>query len=437
MNKQDCGARPPAEWERPRAMAAGDDHCQMRGAGSPKVVCLSSTYPNPSEPGLGLFVQRRLQHLQKLMDVQVVAPYALIRYANEPGKRFRFRQSLCPLQRRDGNLPVFHPRWFYPPFGGILNSVWLFVQSVGYFSRLRKTFSFDLLDTHFGYPDGIAGALLSIALRVPFTMTFRGSEPKHAYTRLGRILMGWAVRRAALVFTVSDRLREFAIGLGGESDRIKTIPNGIDASQFFPRDRIACRKELGLPLDRPLIVSAGALVERKGHHRIIRALKALPARDPAPHVVIAGGNGPEGQYATQLHELVRRLDMADAVRFLGPVAPENIPKLMSAADLLCLASTNEGWPNVVHEALACGVPVVATDVGAVPEMLDQGRYGIIAPVNDGPALARALDEALRRNWDRDAISAWGRARTWHQVACEVATEMRTILDTEKTARQRL
>jgi glycosyltransferase involved in cell wall biosynthesis len=99
---------------------------------------------------------------------------------------------------------------------------------------------------------------------------------------------------------------------------------------------------------------------------------------------------------------------------------------MSAADVFCLASTNEGWPNVVHEALACGAPVVATDVGAVPEMLAGGRYGCVVPVNDPAALEKALAEALQRDWDRAAIAAWGGARSWRQVASEVWEEMKII-----------
>jgi glycosyltransferase involved in cell wall biosynthesis len=87
---------------------------------------------------------------------------------------------------------------------------------------------------------------------------------------------------------------------------------------------------------------------------------------------------------------------------------------------------------VVHEALACGTPVVATDVGAVPEMLAGGRYGLIVPVNDQSALEYALQEVLRRDWDRQAISAWGRARSWEQVASEVFAEMQVILKEEKT-----
>ena len=173
-----------------------------------------------------------------------------------------------------------------------------------------------------------------------------------------------------------------------------------------------------------------ALVERKGHHRIVEILPQLspqlsPAR--APQLLIAGGPGPEGQYETELRRQIARLGLEPAVRLLGPVPPGTLAELMSLADVLCLASTNEGWPNVVHEALACGTPVVATDVGAIPEMLDHGRFGLIVPLHDSSQLRHALEEALRRDWDRLAIAQWGRERTWDQVAAEVLVEMRKIV----------
>jgi len=119
--------------------------------------------------------------------------------------------------------------------------------------------------------------------------------------------------------------------------------------------------------------------------------------------------------------------LQSSVYFTGNVAPDAMAEILSAGNVLCLASTNEGWPNVVHEALACGSPVVSTDVGAVREMLPSNRYGLIVPVNDQAALQRALEEALRKDWDRDAISAWGRARSWQQVVIEVRDEMQQLV----------
>jgi len=258
-------------------------------------------------------------------------------------------------------------------------------------------------------------------------MTLRGNEPRHGAAGLGRRLMSLALRRASRVFTVSERLRQFAIGLGAEPGKVKTIPNGVDTSVFFARDRVQSRVRHRLPLDRPLILSAGALVERKGHHRIVEVLGALSVSGIVPHLLIAGGPGPEGQYEGKIRRMVANLGLDQSVHFLGPIPADAMAEFMSAVDVFCLSSTNEGWPNVVHEALACGTPVVATDVGAVPDMLAAGRYGHIIPVNDSDALRRALQSALETNWDRAAISAWGQARSWSQVAREVFTELEQVV----------
>jgi glycosyltransferase involved in cell wall biosynthesis len=393
----------------------------------PRILSLCCLYPNPSAPGQGVFVQRRLQHLAQFADVVVVSPLAVLQYGNPRQRLVGMGAEACPASRQDGDVSILHPRWFYPPLSGSLTPFWLALRLFPAVARIQREFRFDILDTHFGYPEGIAGALLARRLRVPFTMTLRGNEPKHSRSRLGRFWMSWALRRAAGVFTVSARLSRFAMELGADPRRVVVIPNGIDAAVFFPRDRMACRRKFGFAADRPLIVSAGALVERKGHHRVIQALTAFPAGNVRPQLAIAGGPGPEGAYESQLRKLASSLGLAAEIRFLGPVNAETVAELMSAADVFCLASTNEGWPNVVHEALACGTPVVATDVGAVPDMLDGGRYGVLAPVNDQPALERALKEVLGKDWDRQAIAGWGQARDWRQVACEVLERIEAIL----------
>jgi teichuronic acid biosynthesis glycosyltransferase TuaC len=388
-----------------------------------RILSLCCLYPNPLQPNQGIFVQRRLQHLAELADLRVVSPFAVVQYGNPPGKRLRVGERGCPPQRMDGVLQVAHPRWFYPPLSGSFIPFWLASQLYRTVARIHRDFPFEIIDTHFGFPDGIAGAMCSSALGIPFTMTLRGNEPKHSQSRLGRWLMGQALRRASAVFPVSERLRRFAISLGADPDRVRTIPNGVDGDTFYPRDRRACRVKHGFPLDTPLILSAGALVERKGHHRIIEALRHLaPAR-----LAIAGGPGPEGQYENRLRGQVRDSGLESSVRFLGAVPPETLAEWMSAADVFCLASTNEGWPNVVHEALACGTPVVATDVGAIPEMLAGGHRGLVVPVNQLTLLTKALGEALGKDWNREAISAWGRARCWRQVAAEVYQAMQKIV----------
>lgn len=401
-------------------MKSNGDHC-------PRVLSLCCVYPTPLQPQQGVFVQSRLQSLAERAEVRVIAPCALVQYGSPKGQKVRLGKARRPANRLNGALPVWHTPWFYPPFSGSLIPFWLAAQLIYPLRRMRSEFPFEVIDTHFGFPEGITGALLSSVFGVPFTMTLRGNEPKHSRSRLGRFWMAFALRRASRVFTVSERLRQFAIDLGAKPAKVRTVPNGIDVAVFSAYDRTACRLKHALPLDRFVIISAGALVERKGHHRIIDAVESLLASGTAVQLVIAGGPGPEGQYEKELRNLVSERGLTGSVRFLGAVPPATMAEVMAASDVLCLASTNEGWPNVVHEALACGTPVVATDVGAVPDLLMGGRYGVIVPVGDPLSLKQALAEALQRNWDRGAIAAWGGSRGWRQVAAEVFEEVQSIV----------
>jgi glycosyltransferase involved in cell wall biosynthesis len=124
--------------------------------------------------------------------------------------------------------------------------------------------------------------------------------------------------------------------------------------------------------------------------------------------------------------MIADLRLEGRVHILGWVPPERLAEVMAMADVFCLASDIEGWPNVVHEALSCGTPVVATHVGAVPEMIPSTDFGLIVPVGDQSALTAALTESLARVWDRAAVAAWGRARGWDRVAEEIYAELRHV-----------
>jgi teichuronic acid biosynthesis glycosyltransferase TuaC len=392
-----------------------------------KILSLSSVYPNPGEPGLGLFVRSRLQALAKYAEVKVVAPIPVLDYSHPERKIFRPREF--PLRRQDGPLEVFHPRWIFPPYGTPLNVFCEFGRLLPLLVRIRREFRFDLIDAHFGYPEGCAASLAASFFRVPFTITLRGSETMFDGYRYRRAAMKTAFRRAAATIAVSDELRDFAISRGARLERARTIPNGIDTDVFRPYDQAAMRRRHNLPAGRKLILTAGELIEAKGHHLVVDALKSLVARGADAELLIAGATargGPEFEQA--LRERVRNAGMENRVRLLGWVDRQTMAELLSAVDLFCLASYTEGWPNVVNEALACGAPVVVTQVGGVTAMVPSAQYGTIVPQRDMPALERAILAGLDRTWNRTVISHWGRSRSWDTVAREVAETFGRALD---------
>jgi glycosyltransferase involved in cell wall biosynthesis len=191
------------------------------------------------------------------------------------------------------------------------------------------------------------------------------------------------------------------------------------------------RKKYGIPENVLVVLSAGSLCERKGHHRVVRALKSISADVPRTLLLIAGGPSREGQYESEIRRVASELNMESSVRFLGHLDREAIAEVMSASDIFCLASRQEGWPNVVHEAMACGAPIVATDAGALTDMVPSQEYGYVVPFNDPEQLVNALRSALNRSWDRSRITQLAHARSWVQVAREVVDEMQQVVSATK------
>lgn len=397
----------------------------------PRVLSLSTEFPNPSEPGKGLFVRARLAAIRARTSLSVVAPVAMLDYANPHGNLLA--ASHIPRDRRDGAMEVLHPRWLYPPKGGWMNAFFLCIRLLPVLIKLlaRRTLDFDVIDAHFAHPEGIAAVALGRIVGRPVFITIRGSELRYRSQRSKRFWMSWALRRADRVIAVSEGLRALAIDLGADPRRVRTVPNGIDAGMFYRRDRGVCRTLHGIAPDERIILCAGDLAELKGFHRAITAVKNLNDRGLTARLLIAGGVGRSGRYAETLRQQVASDGLADRVTFLGEATQPVLAELMSSADVFCLASRTEGWPNVVNEALACGTPVVATDVGAVRQMIVSDRLGAIVPLQDGEASIDGLTEALRmaltRSWDHEEIAAHGRSRSWSQVADDVLEEMRAVM----------
>jgi glycosyltransferase involved in cell wall biosynthesis len=214
--------------------------------------------------------------------------------------------------------------------------------------------------------------------------------------------------------------------LGADPAKVQVVGNGVDPQRFRPLDRASARATLEIPADAKVLVSVGGLVERKGFHRVIEVLPGLLERHPHLLFLIVGAAGPEGDYAAVLRNLAAGLGLSDHVRFLGHVPPDRLAGPLSAADLFVLATSNEGWANVFLEAMACGLPVVTTDVGGNPEVVCDPSLGTIVPFGDGRALTEALDSGLERDWDREAIRAYAELNAWELRVETLVTAFRRV-----------
>lgn len=386
-----------------------------------RVVVLSSAFPSRTRPTYGVFVRERVRRVAERCDVVVVAPvpwFPLNRrlrgaaVADTPGR-----------ETQDG-LTVHHPRFLcVPGVAKTLDGV-LYALSLGpVLARLRRRFPFELIDAHFTYPDGVGAALLATAFGCPSVITLRGTHDlRHAGFALRRRQIRSALRAATRVIAVSESLRRFAVGLGLAEERVRVIPNGVDGARFLPSDRAAARERLGLPRDRVILLAVGALIEGKGHHRVVDVLPDLVARRRELLYVVVGPEMPGDEHRAFLEARVRAQGLEEHVRIVGARPHDEVPLWMAAADLFCLATRGEGWCNAIMEALACGLPVVTTRVGGNAELVGEGRDGLLVPFGDGPALAAAVLRALASPWDRAAIATRARANSWERAADAVLEE---------------
>jgi len=191
-----------------------------------------------------------------------------------------------------------------------------------------------------------------------------------------------------------------------DESRLHVMRNGVDLQRFTPLPRAATRAALGLG-EGPVLLSVGHLIERKGHHLAIEALASVRQRHPSARLVIVGA----GEERAHLAALAARLGLTDAVTLAGAIPNEELARWYSAADLLILASSREGWANVLLEAMACGTPVVATRLWGTPEVLTDPVAGVLVE-RTVPSLADGVLQVLSRLPDPAAVRRYAEGFDW-------------------------
>ena len=389
-----------------------------------RVLVLSSTFPSSTEPTRGVFIRERVRRLARRCEVVVVAPVPWFPF----NRWIRGGRALIPRVELQGALTVYHPRFFsLPRYGKFLDGALYFLSLVPFVAGLRKTFPFEVIDAHFAYPDGVAATLLARLFRRPVVVTLRGSIVRLRGYRLHRPQLRWVLRRADRIVAVSAALRQVAVSLGLASDRIRVIPNGVDAAAFVPMDRAEARRLCGLPEAGPILLTVAGIYEGKGQLDVIESLPGLIRIFPGLLYVMVGSPRPGERYLRRLKERVLRLGLEGRVRFTGTRPQDELRRWFSAADVSVLASRSEGWPNVLLESLACGTPVVAAEVGGVPEIVRSNRDGLLVPARDVAALTAALCRALETSWDRDALAQRARQFDWDEAVEQVLAELERAL----------
>lgn len=373
-----------------------------------KVLILTRVFPNCADRLNGIYVFRQAKPLSLLCSVDVVAPVSLF----EKAKRWAKRDGNIPISEEIEGLVIQHPVYFHiPRIFRQLSASFMFLSLYRYLKKRHTGERWDAIIGHCAYPDGLLCVMVGKRLRLPVFVTCHGTDV-NVLSRIPsmRRLLKRALDQAVRVFTVSDSLKSRVADIGISPEKVIVINNGIDPKQFRIIDKAKARAHYGFPASEKILVFVGRLSREKGIDILIQALSILKDRNLL--TVIAGG-GPQGE---SLLELAYRSGLKDKVRFLGPLADSEIPRLMNAADLFVLPSRSEGYPVVLLESLACGIPALATRVGGVHEILCDEKLGIIVPPEDPIRLAEGIEAALDRTWDREYLANHVRHQTWEENA---------------------
>ena len=374
-----------------------------------EILTFTTLYPSQIRPQHGIFVETRLRKLTEsgAVGARVVAPCPWFPFASP---RFG-HYSLFARQPREEiryGLHVDYPRYpQLPKIGMSAAPLALFASVLPVLRRqLRGGRDFDLIDAHYFYPDGVAAVLLGRALGRPVVVTARGSDLNLiAEYAIPQGWIRWSARHADGLVAVSRGLKQRLANLGIAEERVHVLRNGVDPALFRPTDRDAARQALGLT--RPTLLAVGNLVRLKSHRMMVEALVGLPAVD-----LVIVGEGPE---RAAIEALARQRQVADRVRLLGHVPQDRLPDIYSAADLLLLVSTHEGWPNVLLESMACGTPVIASDVDAIADIVAVPEAGRILTGPTPERLAATAREFLGALPARAATRAYAEGFDWQST----------------------
>jgi len=374
------------------------------------ILTYSSLYPNKTNPRHGIFVEQRLRHLVNSGKIRsiVVSPVPWFPLAALFSSRYAEYKKIPEQDTRYG-IDILYPRFPNIPFIGM--SIAPFIMALFTYRQisglLKSGYNFDVIDAHYFYPDGVASVIIGKLTKKPVVITARGSDINliSRYLIPGNLIR-WAAGKTKKIISVSQALKNSIERLGVNGDKVKVLRNGVDTELFsFLQDREKIRERLGI--SGSVMLSVGNLVPLKGHDLAIKTLTILT--EFSLYII---GDGPE---LNNLKKLSRMLDVEKRVHFKKPVSQEALRDYYGAADVLVLASSREGWANVLLESMACGTPVVATNVGGNSEIVRSKTAGVIISQRTPEDIIAGINEVMSNKCSREETRVYAEDFSWDET----------------------
>ena len=393
--------------------------CDMDSSRPISILTTTTLFPNSLQPSHGIFVETRLRRLVSGGKVRahVLAPVV---WAPPFSAELQKLRRVPDRESRNG-FEVEHPRYLVVPKIGMNLAPHTLYRAMR--NRLRRLLDqglkVDLIDAHYFYPDGVAASWLGQEFNLPVVITARGTDINLIpdYPRPRRLILE-AAENAAAMITVCQALKDRLIELGAPSAKITVLRNGVDLEKFHVKDRDALRAQFGV--NGLVLASVGLLIERKGHHLVIEALKQVQGA-----TLLLAGSGPDRQ---KLEELAASLGVKDRVRFLGSVDQKTLCDIYNCADISILASSREGWANVLLESMACGTPVLGSAVWGTPEVIAAPEAGLLLKNRDAESIVAGIHQLRSAMPDRAATRRYAEQFDWQSTTDGQVAIFRSILN---------
>jgi teichuronic acid biosynthesis glycosyltransferase TuaC len=376
-------------------------------ADRPKVLFVSNLFPDASNPNRGSDNAVLLRMLARWCDIRVVAP--------RPTLPFTSPRQFSPCVEDVAFAPIFPRVPYLPKIGGPLNHLLMARALREPISRIRQSFPFDIALCSWIYPDACAVSKLAKERNFKFVAIAQGSDV-HQYLRMParRRIISKYMQRADAIVTRSAQLATMLEQVGIGKSRLHTIYNGVDFRVFHPSDKIASRRALKMPESATVLLFVGNFLQIKNPALLIAAHAELCRMQPErTFQLILLGSGP---LEPEMRRQADALGYGAQVLMPGRKSPSDVARYMQAADVLCMSSHNEGLPNVILEAFACGLRVVSTNVGGIGEVVSAAAFGALVNEPTPQTFARAVAEVLVQPIDEDKIIAQASRFSWDKAA---------------------
>lgn len=382
------------------------------------VTMLSTSFPEYQGDLAGVFIAHLAQELiRQQVSTRVIAPHS-------PQALKEERIEGVPVSRVQYMIPA---QWQRVCYGNGLpaNIKTSTLAKIGLAPLLLRLGLKTLAlrhETDVYHAHWILSGLIALAgrpfHRKPIVLTIRGSDLNLLQGKFIEPFLHMVLRRVSAVTTVSEKLQEKVLALGVNPECVSTIPNGVDCQTFAPRPSLEARRALGLPQQAAIILWVGRFVPIKGVEFLVNAMPDVVAQIPNALFVLVGN----GELESDIRQQIAQHGLQSHTHLAGKIASDRIVTWLNAADILVLPSLNEGRPNVVLEAMACERPIVATQVGGIPELLQNGETGLLVPPADSAQLAQQLLHLLQNAPLRHHMGQRGREQifkmklSWQQCA---------------------